>query len=79
MKVAPVIVELFIIYQHPAAYPDSWVVFRQVVSPEGQYITEQTPLIVAPTLHQARTVIPPNWFNIGRDPDGDPTIFEVWI
>lgn len=74
-RVLPVIV----IYRNPLDYPDKYVVRRQWAGGGGVLIEPGT-LAVVDTLEEARAVVPPEQDTcLGRDPEDDPAIFEVWV
>lgn len=65
---------LFVIYENPLDYPGKLVVRRWV----GQ-VPDEVPMAVTENLEVARNVIPDYCIPIGRYPDEDPAIKEVWI
>lgn len=69
--------QMWIIYDHPADYPDGWVVRRRVVK-AGSDVPDKDAQY-APTLEEARKLLPQRLTNIGRQPGDDPVIAEVWI
>lgn len=70
------------VYEDPADYPGKWVVRRFAITQTGNAIVsiekDAEPLIVADSLDEARKVIPQGAYCLGRHPDDDPVIFEVW-
>ena len=83
------------VYQHPADFPNSWVVRpswynglgagaeRQTPKP-GEVFTSHHelqfgPFGIGPTLEQVRLLIPPGLYRMPRQPDDDPAIYEVWF
>lgn len=72
--------ELFTIYDHPRDYPDQFVCRRSEVTP-----TEIRPMeIVAAgqTLEECRDTLTrhfPGLHCLGRQPEDDPVIVEVWV
>lgn len=71
------VLRLYTIYDHPADYPEGFVV-RMFEALAGQ-VTEKELLGQTPTLEAARELIPPGLFNLGREPADDPVIVETWI
>ncbi len=71
-------VRLFVIYDHPSDYPDAFVVREWVVVGAEVYVAKE-PLAVSPELDLARMELPSGLFNIGRGPEDDQAIREVWI
>lgn len=65
---------LYVIYDHPRDFPNSFVcrIFH------GE-LPEALPLIVASKLEDIYAILPPGLTNIGREPEDDPVIREVWI
>lgn len=67
----------YVIYAHPADYPGHYVVRLWWVGVAGQWAEPDCTL--HSDLESARAEIPPGYVNLGRDPDDDPIIAEVWI
>lgn len=90
-----VVCTLWVIYEHPSDFPDHFVVRRHfvlrpggIVSPDFAWRTIRTgnPYVavdrmasLAPTLDEARALLPPGLFRTDRHPEDDPKIVEVWI
>jgi hypothetical protein len=68
---------MWAIYDHPLDLPNDFVVRRWSVV-GGEVIPEQS-CFTEKTLDEARARIPPGLFNLGRMPDDDPKIVEVWL
>jgi hypothetical protein len=68
---------LYVIYSRPTDYPHGFPVRRHVVV-EG-IVHARDLLGVGKTLDEARRFVPAGMFNIGRVPNDDPVIVEVWI
>jgi hypothetical protein len=68
----------YVVYRNPSDYPGLYVVRRHWVHSGGP-IAEAAPLIVTQSLDSARAVIPADLYNIGRYPEDDPAILEVWV
>lgn len=65
----------FVIYDHPTDCPDAFVVREWSVSAAGpRPLGAQT----APTLDDARELVPEGLVNVGRTPQDDHKIVEVW-
>jgi hypothetical protein len=69
---------LFAIYDHPHDAPAGylvrqWIVTNGIVVP-GKLIARD---IV--TLDQARALVPDGYRNVGRDPQDDSKIVEIWL
>lgn len=80
MRPGPDALSLYVIYDHPSDYPEWWVVTRQAASGQGVVLTGSRWL--AHTLEAARGVIQriaPGSVCLGREPDDDAVIHEVWI
>lgn len=69
--------QLYTIYDHPADHPDGFVVRRFEV--EDGKSTAKESLGTAPTLEEARGLVPPGLFNLGREAGDSPSIAETWI
>jgi len=73
----------WVIYFNPRDYPDKWVVRVQYVTKdmkEGDHPrVEREPRAVTKTLREAHRALPPDLFNIHRQPGDDLKIVEVWI
>jgi hypothetical protein len=70
---------IFVVYERPSDFPDSYVVRRHVVQPGGLLAVDKEPLSVAATLDEVRSALPTGLFRIGRFTADDPVIKEVWI
>lgn len=71
------VLPMWTIYERPTDYPDGFVVRRCVASKDG--VVHDLEAQYAPTLEEARKHIPPGLYNLGRQPDDDAVIVEVWI
>jgi hypothetical protein len=69
---------MWVVYWNPRDYPGRYVVRRQWVS-RGDVYKEDYPKIVTKFLSEARDVIPDGLVNIGRMPEDDDVILEVWL
>lgn len=67
----------YVIYDNPSDWPGSFVVRRWRIG-KGTVEAEKLPQAVVSTLESARRCIPEGMVNIGRQPDDDPAIAEVW-
>lgn len=68
---------LWVIYDHPVDHPESFVVRPQEVV-AGQVVPGVAHRL-AETLEDARASLPDGLFCLGRMPDDDPVIVEVWV
>jgi hypothetical protein len=72
--------KIFVIYERPKDYPDQFVVRGWTVdfNGDGQARADAAALF-APDLVAARKLIPRGFYNMGRQPEDDPVIAEVWF
>jgi hypothetical protein len=67
-------VKLYVIYDHPRDFP-LWFVCRifhgELAEPHAWAFTR--------TLEEMRARLPAGLYNLGRQPEDDPAIAEVWI
>lgn len=73
------ILTLWVIYRHPLDYSDKFVVRAQHVRPRAGVEIDVEPTAVVDSLEEAREEIPAGLFNLGRQHDDDPAIYEVWL
>lgn len=71
--------EMFVIYDHPKDIPDSFVIRRWQIGPEGQIKPDAQPFGKAYTLEAIRTYIPKGMTIMVRNPADDPVIVETWM
>ena len=71
---APFTLTLWPIYDSPTDFPAGTFVARrfELDNPTPDFVTGRT-------LAEVRAKIPPGLYNIGRYPQDDPKIVEVWI
>lgn len=69
---------LFVVYDHPRDFPDEFVA-REFVSTAGAVLRAKQLHARASTLDDLRSMLPPGLLNIGRQPNDDPAIKEVWL
>jgi hypothetical protein len=67
----------YAIYDHPSDYPDHFVVRVWRITDGRLDPAEECWL--AKTLEDARALIPSGLYCLGRWPEDDPVIVEVWI
>ena len=67
-------IEIYVIYKNPSDYPGSFVVRRWC----GDR-ADLKPIIITSELLSARSRIPDDCVNIGRQDNDDPAILECWI
>jgi hypothetical protein len=76
---------IYAIYRPSREFPRTYVVRRWRLRPAvgagviTQLIDTALPLVVAPTLEDARSVLPPGLTRFDRSPEDDPAIAESWI
>jgi len=68
---------LYTIYDHPSDYPDHFVVRRHTIYPWR--VSPDNGCQLAPTLEDARALLPAGLYNLGRVAEDDPVIVETWI
>lgn len=61
------------VYKHPEDYPEQYVARVWDVNKPTHIIA------LADTLEELREAIPEGMYNLGRRPQDDPCIVEVWI
>jgi hypothetical protein len=72
---------LYAIYAQPKDYPTKFVVWiHRVILGEKRLWTESDKdCSLADSLEEARRLLPPGLHNLGRAPEDDPVIAEVWV
>jgi len=65
------------IYEDPSDFPGKWVVRRFSIR-RGSAEADPEPMVVTDSLEAARNVIPKGAYCLGRHPEDDPAIYEVW-
>lgn len=70
---------LWVVYRRPSDFSNSFVVRRQLVLRSGVVVIETAPFCTGPSLDAVRSALPPYLYNMGRQPEDDPVIEEVWI
>lgn len=76
---------IYAIYRPSREFPRTYTVRRWKLQPNvaggiiSQLIDNGLPLVVAPTLEDARSVLPPGLVRFARDPADDPAIEESWL
>lgn len=68
----------YVIYDHPADFPDHWVVRRWAIG-RGTLVPDPEPLGVANTLEAARWLLPEGLMLMPNPGETEPTIVEVWM
>lgn len=68
---------MWVIYDHPKDYPNSfvlreWIIEAGTHKPTGRWCVKDT-------LEECRAELPAGVVNIGRYPEDDPCIAEVWV
>jgi hypothetical protein len=68
---------MYVIYDHPRDYPDCFVVRKWEIAGE---VGKPTNIFnTAPSLEEARKLVPPFFHQIDRHEADDPAIVEVWL
>ncbi|AWY06100.1 hypothetical protein SEA_FIREMAN_91 [Microbacterium phage Fireman] len=67
----------YTIYDHPADYPDQFVIRAWFV--ENGAVTAYEPVALADTLEDARALIPQGRERVPRTQADDPVIVESWV
>lgn len=70
--------DLLVIYEDPTDFPGRFVVRAHVVDGQGTR-PKPDPEAIVDTLEQARKSVPFGKVNLGRMPEDDPKIVEVWL
>lgn len=68
---------IYVIYDHPSDYPDSFVARRAFFGAVTIFFEDD--VLVADTLDNLRKMLPQGLICIPRDVNDDPVIVEVWI
>lgn len=76
---APIVLTLWVIYDRPKDYPNSFVLRRQYVDRNNLIWADRNPVAIGDALEAIRTLIPVELHNMNRMPNDDPAIAEVWI
>jgi hypothetical protein len=69
---------LWTIYQHPRDFPDEFVA-RLYLVPGGPNFGATSTILRGATLEAVRAQLPPDLYNMGRQPEDDACIVETWI
>jgi hypothetical protein len=71
---------MYVIYQHPSDFPDEFVCRRQFAG-RGIVTVERELFARGPSLDSVRGQLPHGLglFCLGRSPQDDPCIAEVWV
>jgi hypothetical protein len=71
---------MHVVYDRPLDYPDN-IVVRKVIVGAGDSIDIQVEndCLLYETIDEARADLPPGLTNLGRHPNDEPQIFEVWV
>jgi hypothetical protein len=68
---------LYTIYDHPTDYPNHFAVRRECIN--AGVVTKDPHVYLAPTLEEARRLLPPGLHQLPRNPNDDPKIVECWL
>ena len=66
------------IYCRPSDYPGRWAMRGYEIVP-GVGVQPHDACVVATTLDEIRTKVPPGTCRVGRTPDDHPVIYECWV
>lgn len=69
---------MYVVYRHPRDFPEQYVIRIHRVR-SGGVEPDAKPFALGPTLADLRSVLPPGLTSIGRQPEDEPQIVEVWI
>jgi len=74
----PDVLPMWVVYDHPADFPNTYVARQHIIGISGQEATDRT--MEADTLESIRAAM----VNLGltcitRSPEDDPVIVEVWL
>jgi len=69
--------EMWIVYDRPLDYPESFVARKTVVGVSAVTISHE--MFTADTLDELRALLPPGLYRIHRFEQDDPKIVEVWL
>lgn len=68
---------MYVIYRYPADYPDKYVMRKTFITSSG--IVMDRDCVLADSLEEVRSKVPPNLYNIGRSPMDEEQIVETWM
>lgn len=78
-----IVTTLWVVYERPLDYPDGFVIRAHYVvrDTQGRTLTAVARVAhcVGPTLESVRRLLPPGLHPLGRMPNDEPQIVEVWI
>ena len=69
--------EMWIVYDRPPDYPESFVARKTVTGVSIVTMTDE--MFTADTLDELRALLPPGLYRIHRFEQDDPKIVEVWL
>jgi hypothetical protein len=69
---------MYVIYDHPIDFPNHYVARRHFVLGGGRTNVDPACLISS-SLEKLRACLPDGLYCLGRYPDDDPKILEVWL
>lgn len=78
MTLAECPIDLWVVYENPDDFPGRFVVRRHTIA-GGESSPCEDPACVVGGLEAARASIPFDCLNLGRHPDDEPQIVEVWL
>jgi hypothetical protein len=72
--------EMFVVYQHPREYPESYVLRRWWIGrTPGEPEADKDWFYLAPTLEEVRAQVPAHCVRLERNEGDEPQIVESWI
>jgi len=76
-----ILLTMWVIYEHPRDFPDSYVARRWSVGRKGKesFYRPEMQSIAAKKLTTLYRKLPAGLIRLERDPHDDPVILEVWL
>jgi len=68
---------MWVVYCRPKDFPSAYVARMHVIGGGGHYATKMH--VIGMTVDEVRELLPPGLYNLGRNPEDDAKIVEVWI
>lgn len=72
----PDVLQMWTVYERPRDFPNDYVV-REWHVIKGR--SQAAHALTAPTLEEARALVPPDCYRLPRQVGDDPNIVEVWL
>jgi len=67
----------YAIYKNPSDFKGKYVLRRWII--DVKPIPDKIPIAVSESIEEVREHIPSGYINIGRQPEDDVSILEVWV